>query len=204
MSLPENKSNELVPRMSSDEINLLRSYLGIIQGNYWGFGCGGSDFIACRDGKHLTSITSIDSSQEWIDKVKSNDLIKQFVDQEKINFIYVDINGDEKSWGRPKDRSKVVNWSKYSSSIRDSGKLYSLVLIDGRFRVACALNTLYAIDGNSIVLFHDYNDRPHYHCIEEFYEILFSVDSMVVLRRKEVWDQDNVQKLLSKYQYVCE
>jgi len=46
-----------------------------------------------------------------------------------------------------------------------------LVLIDGRFRVACFLHSLLAAEPGTPILFDDYSNRPHYHLVEESYPI---------------------------------
>jgi len=43
-----------------------------------------------------------------------------------------------------------------------------LVLIDGRFRVACFLHSLLNAEPGTRIIFDDYNNRPHYHLVEEF------------------------------------
>ena len=43
-----------------------------------------------------------------------------------------------------------------------------LVLIDGRFRVACFLHSRLAAEAGTPSLFDDYTNRPQYHLVEEF------------------------------------
>ena len=61
-----------------------------------------------------------------------------------------------------------------------------LVLIDGRFRVACALYTWFAVDGAAIVLFDDFFDRPFYHVVLEYYNVLEKAGRLAVLQKKLV------------------
>jgi hypothetical protein len=187
--------HELVPRMSQLEIGVLKSYLGLCRGHYYEFGCGGSTYIASLF-PNIQSITSVDSSRKWIH------IVHDQIAHKKVNMIYIDINGNDENWGKPKDKSKICNWPAYSNSIKSTNQLYDLVLIDGRFRVACALNTLSMIHPSSIVLIHDYNDRAYYHVIEQFYEILTKVDSMVVLKKKAKYDMFLVQSILKKYSLI--
>ncbi|MAO75600.1 MAG: hypothetical protein CL699_04770, partial [Chloroflexi bacterium] len=56
----------------------------------------------------------------------------------------------------------------YTSSIWNRAEKPDVVLIDGRFRVACFLKSLLHAPPNTVILFDDYINRPHYHVVEEF------------------------------------
>jgi hypothetical protein len=69
----------------------------------------------------------------------------------------------------------------------NGGEFYDLVLIDGRFRVACALRTISeAVKRNTSIriLVDDYLDelepRPHYHVIEQYAPMTSSAGRMAV------------------------
>lgn len=59
-------------------------------------------------------------------------------------------------------------------------------LVDGRFRVACALKLLGALDHNNHVVFvHDFfHHREFYRPILEYYDVLEYADSLIALHRK--------------------
>jgi hypothetical protein len=59
-------------------------------------------------------------------------------------------------------------------------------LIDGRFRVACALKAFSVISDTCVVLFDDFLNRPQYHIVLEFYEVVEQTTEkvMAVLRKK--------------------
>jgi len=44
-----------------------------------------------------------------------------------------------------------------------------IILIDGRFRVACGLDIFSKIRNNTLVFIHDYNNRKKYHILEKYY-----------------------------------
>jgi hypothetical protein len=79
--------------------------------------------------------------------------------------------GATKAWGYPEDRSRITRWPSYGSSIwgrlHEDGVNPDLVLIDGRFRVACLCCTLLHAAPGTIVLFDDYGKREHYHQVEQ-------------------------------------
>jgi hypothetical protein len=178
--------------MSAGEIALLTRSLQQVRGAYFEFGCGGSTTLATMC-PNLTSITSVDSSPLWIYKVKKATASASM----PINMIYVDINADNYNWGKPKDRSKVNNWPLYSRAIQGNTPplrtpldaqtsiptKFSAILVDGRFRVACALHALDYLDDKGILLVHDYTNRPQYHVIEQFYHKIGGVETLAVFQK---------------------
>merc|ERR1712061_82051 len=56
-----------------------------------------------------------------------------------------------------------------------------LALVNGRFRVASALKLLHYAD---VVMFEDFFDRPAYHDVLPYYDILGGSGGLAVLRKK--------------------
>ncbi len=61
-----------------------------------------------------------------------------------------------------------------------------VVLIDGRFPVACCLKCYDILSDDSVILFDDFLNRPQYHVVLDFFEIVEqTVDKrMVVLKKR--------------------
>eukprot|EP01032_Pedospumella_encystans_P018964 gene18964-21574_t len=125
--------------MTVREVALFERYLAKAS-NYFEFGCGGSTILACKVGQSELSVTSVDSSQQWIDTVKSNEYVvakdkKGLAQMSTINI------GPVGSWGYPTENVEASQgaWYLYSHAISMTDKKYDLVLVDGRFRVACLL-----------------------------------------------------------------
>jgi len=190
----------LKPAMTDNEIRFLESYFGKCS-HYFEFGCGGSTYNACKH-SNIQTIESVESSQQWINKLSSNPLISS--SKNKIQFHYIDINADNNKFGRPKDSSKKQNWALYSRQINKTPKKYDLVLIDGRFRVACALHTLDSIDPSGIVLIHDYTNRPYYYIVEKFYNRVAVVEKLCAFQKKPAYDQKLLKQLIAKYEHICD
>ncbi|CAG9464321.1 unnamed protein product [Pedinophyceae sp. YPF-701] len=57
-----------------------------------------------------------------------------------------------------------------------------VVLVDGRFRVACALYALQHLAADGTVFVHDWPGRPHYHALLDWYELVGSAGEMVALK----------------------
>jgi hypothetical protein len=85
--------------------------------------------------------------------------------------VFVNI-GQTKEWGHPIDKSNQINWYEYSIKpwqILNNANIYpDLILIDGRFRVACMLATMASISKPTRIIFDDYVGRPYKNIIEKF------------------------------------
>ena len=86
----------------------------------------------------------------------------------KINWINL---GDLENWGRPKSYEYRDHFIDYVSNVWNFNQKADVILIDGRFRVACFFYSLLNAKINSIIIFDDYIYRPHYHIAEEILPI---------------------------------
>lgn len=77
--------------------------------------------------------------------------------------------GPTKAWGAPKSEASFRLWPGYPNSVWERADFQApdIVLIDGRFRLACLLTTLLRITKATVVLVDDYRKRPAYHTIED-------------------------------------
>ena len=78
------------------------------------------------------------------------------------------------------------------------------MLIDGRFRVACALATIMNCKKSTKIMIHDYTFRQYYHILEEFLDIVETIDTLVVFKIKNNVDMKKVEELYNEYKYVKE
>lgn len=76
--------------------------------------------------------------------------------------------GPTRSWGYPADETTFRLWPAYAQDIWDHRDFLhpDVVLIDGRFRLACLLITALRITRPVTALVDDYIDRPSYHAAE--------------------------------------
>jgi len=164
--------------------------------SYVEFGCGGSTLLASK----LVSgaVTSVDSSKKWLKRVRAES--RKNADCLPPKLIHVDI-GRIGKWGRPIDRSTIDRWPEYSSGIwnvpgtRDA----DLYLVDGRFRVACFMQTLLHCKPDALVLFHDYICRPKYHVVEAFARPVFACGTLCGFVRRSDFDQTCAGATLQRY-----
>jgi len=189
--------------MSGNEIKFFKQCLEQCQSSYFEWGCGGSTCAAC-DYRNIHKVISVESSLQWIGKVMNVPAIASAIRAGGVNFIYIDINADETNYGRPKDTSKRANWPQYSRAIKRNLNKYGLILIDGRFRVACALHALDHIEANGLMLVHDYTNRPHYHCIEQFYDKVAAYGTLTAFKKKSEYDHTQLLALIKKYELICD
>lgn len=145
------------------------------------FGCGGSTLVAARQ---VQRIVSVDSDPLWLAKVHAE------IAREAVEFtpVHIDI-GPVGEWGYPADESRLRDWPRYHTRIwQRMGGSPDAVLIDGRFRVACLLQAIIHCKPDCVFLFHDFNDRPHYHRVLRHVDVLTRVDTLAVLRAKQQVD----------------
>ena len=144
-----------------DGDNLLFKSLAKKASIYAEYGCGHSTFWVSNNTQ--IKIISVDSSKIWIEKIKG--IVK---DQQEIIFQWIDC-GELGEWGRPKTYEKRENFQNYINAIWQYPSFKpDLILIDGRFRVACFLASLLNSNPGTKIIFDDYFDRPYYHVVEEF------------------------------------
>jgi hypothetical protein len=150
----------------------------------------------------LNTITSVESSETFVnDHLKSNPAIASALTSGKLSFHLVDI-GEIDQWGFPKDKSKIHLWPNYSLSIFSQKKDYDLVLVDGRFRVACTLNCILNLPDDCAILIHDFWNRLEYHEVLRFLKTVKQTDSLGVFKKKDVIEPKQVQSLIKAHQYL--
>lgn len=155
-----------VPHMEEEGISLFKMHLEKTMA-YLEYGSGGSTVLAAEMG--VKQIHSIDSDAGFLAAVQEK--IAETGSPSSVIAYPVDI-GRTKEWGQPDEPTAANRWPRYC--VAAWGKLLSegiqpdLILIDGRFRVACFLASLLLAKPGTIILFDDYFDRPNYHVVEKY------------------------------------
>jgi len=157
---------------------------------YFEIGSGGSTFHAALNG--VEKIVSVESDREWHELLKSKIPPECNVDFQLVDFY------THNNWGNPGKNSTFKDWIKYSRSYK---KEYNadMILIDGRFRVACALNVLKHIDKFTYVYIHDFVNRPYYHVVLDYYEMVDKADTLVKLRKIK----EAPQNIIDEYERIA-
>lgn len=174
--------------MTEKEIDMLNRYLSTTR-RYFEWGSGDSTYLAQESG--VKEIYSVESDFKYFMKVREK------CPAACIN--YVDICADNSSFGYPKTEIKKHNWPAYYQFIKIIKYPIDLILIDGRFRVLCALNAWEHIDGMTTVLIHDYIYRKYYHDTEKVFDITDSNGTLFAFRKKTDVDSFDISKLFALY-----
>jgi hypothetical protein len=154
--------------MSESEITMIRKYLynepqtkTMLE-----WGCGGSTLYFSNFTKHYFSVEH--------DLVWAETVAKEIVSRGRRNICLNYI-------------PNVNNFYKYIKYPKRMNLMWDFVLIDGRFRTACAMSILKYITPLTKVFFHDFPARDYYHHILEYYNIIEQVttgQTLAVLEKK--------------------
>ena len=141
-------------------------------------------------------ILSVDTSMEWINDVKSK---INSSDRAEIDWVDLGQLGD---WGRPATYKKRKYFFNYIHSIWSKEDKPELVLIDGRFRVACFLFSLISASAGTKIIFDDYVNRKHYHVIEEFVQPIETYCRQALFIVPKELDIKNIKKTIEQFTHV--
>lgn len=174
---------------------------------YLEFGTGGSTFTAAKIG---VEFIAIDSDRDFLDAVRTKIADGGFANPTTQTYLHADI-------GKTGARGRPLHWKKASPERLDLFRRYSdlptpcfkggtapdLVLVDGRFRVACALKTLRALQGSEgwTLAVDDYVPRRSYHVIAEFAEVdEYVADRIAVFRSTKKFSSDEIDLRIREFE----
>ena len=166
---------------------------------YFEYGSGGSTYQASIR-TNLQKIYSVESDILWHSKLK-----QLIPNNDKIDFIYNEMEAPPNNLGYPGKTSTPIQRKNYSDKIllleKHKQKQIDLVLIDGRFRVACCLKCFGAVNDSCFIAFDDFFNRPHYHIVLDYYDIVEQTNDnrMVILKKKQDISTIDVN-LIQKYE----
>lgn len=184
----EATASTLQPAMTDAEVGVVRECFSkaasVVE-----FGSGGSTVLAAGS-PSLRRIWSVESDPRWIARLREEACIVAAERAGRLHLQAVDI-GPVRDYGYPIDDSRRAAWPRYYESVWDDPAACEadLVLIDGRFRVASALEAVARGRPHAVLLFHDFWNRTHYHPVLAFTDWLGSCDSLAILRRKPSFDR---------------
>jgi hypothetical protein len=150
---------------------------------YFEYGSGGSTYQA-NIRNNIVKIYSVESDKTWLNKLNEQ------IQSNKIVFLYNEMDTLPNTLGNPGPKSNKTQWINYSNQIRNLSKdeqsKIDLLMIDGRFRVACCLNCFDIISSDCLIAFDDFLNRKQYHIILDYYDIIEKTNNnrMVILKKK--------------------
>jgi hypothetical protein len=170
--------------------------------NYLEYGSGGSTILANR---LVNTLVSVDSDAGFLADVRRK--LAEEGRRAMARLIHVNI-GLTYDWGMPvftkPTRRRVRRWEDYPTApwryLRSIGQQPDLILVNGRFRVACVLESLLSLSplSNTQILLDDYAERPHYQAVERFAD-LEMVGRMAVLRPRRLIDRIQIRRMVRQY-----
>jgi hypothetical protein len=129
------------------------------------YGSGGSTALAA--GMAGKTVFSVESDRRFFRQMRR--WFAQNPPLAALHLSWVDV-GDTKAWGRPRDEAAWRRYPDYALSVWERRDFVhpDVVLIDGRFRVACLIATALMATRPVTVLFDDYIRRERYRIAEDF------------------------------------
>ncbi|WP_371742078.1 hypothetical protein [Citreicella sp. C3M06] len=131
------------------------------------YGSGGSTVLAAEQpGK---TVISVESDRGWAQMMRNWFAQTPPASGAQVDIIWADI-GETREWGHPASDSDWRRWPRYPLEVWGLPEFRQpdVVLVDGRFRVGCALATAFLSEAPLVLLFDDYAGRQHYHKVEQF------------------------------------
>lgn len=129
------------------------------------YGSGGSTCLAAEMlGK---TVYSVESDKAWCAGLEQ--WFAENPPQSTVHLHLADI-GPTGKWGKPAGEKHWRRFARYPYSVWERADFVhpDVVLVDGRFRAACFLATLFSITRPITLLFDDYAERLAYHDVEIF------------------------------------
>lgn len=137
---------------------------------YLEFGSGASSVLAVKQG---VAFTSVETDPHYLKAVRAKIDAAGVGDASSQLFIHADI-GLTEHWGAPLFKSptpaRLARWRAYPEAPwREGAEKPDFVLVDARFRVACALTSIKHLgEGDWELWLDDYQGREHYRIVERF------------------------------------
>lgn len=190
------------PHLSTNDTTMFYKYLDTIK-VYFEYGSGGSTYQASIR-PNICKIYSVESDIVWQNKVKQ---VTRFQESHKdIIHIFNEMDTQQNNWGYPGTNATNIQKINYSNHItkltKDQQLEIDLVLIDGRFRVACCLKCFDVIRNNCLIAFDDFLNRKHYHIVLDYFDIVEQTsDNMMVILKKKL-NVSVPHELIANYELV--
>ena len=90
----------------------------------------------------------------------------------------------------------------YISVVCQFNNIADVILIDGRFRVACFLYCLLKSKPGSVKICDDYTNRSYYHIVEEIIPFFDVYGRQAAFKVPKKFNNNEANKLLDKFIYV--
>jgi hypothetical protein len=187
--------------MHEEEVKFLLEQ-ALCSQNYFEWGTGGSTLLAALT-PTIRTIVSVDALQMWQNATR--DKIAAFAPSRQVQFVYVDIDADPHRWSYPIQRNGEFKmrafFPSYSRAInRWPANSFDLVLVDGRFRVACALRAWFFMDPDARLFMHDC-ERTLYDKIRGAFILVEQRQRLCLYRKNLAMTEAQVLALATEFEF---
>jgi hypothetical protein len=162
--------------------------------SYAEYGVGNSTLYV--DEQQSCRVKSAETDVMWVKKISS-------ATSDNVQVVHIDL-GDVGSWGRPTSYERASEFTEYFEVPFSDGFAPDVVLVDGRFRVACFLTALLSASPGTIIIFDDYVTRPQYHVVEKIVQPAETHGRQARFVRPTLIETSKAQSLLTKFMYVMD
>lgn len=177
------------------DISLFKKYVHTTT-CYFEYGSGGSTYYVANL-PNVQKVYSVENDIEWANKVENN------VKNDKLTLFRIKMPIYKNRFGTPTNEATKEMFLDYISSFskltNEEQKQIDLIMIDGRFRVACCLHVLTIINDNQTIMFDDFLNRNYYHVVLKYCDIIEKGSTMIILRKKKTIDYTELQSDFVKY-----
>jgi hypothetical protein len=177
---------------------------------YLEYGSGGSTYLAAQLG---LSFICVDSDKYFLESVK-NKIKKNGLYNDKLQIFkhaYIGLTGP---WGKPvcfkkPSEARLKLFASYSEPPEAClSKTFTpdLILVDGRFRVACALKIIKLLrkSTNWTLIVDDYTIRPQYKILENFGMLNQHIGRMAIFSCKTDLNDIELESMIKKYELISD
>jgi len=142
------------------------------------FGCGGSTALLLDAG--VEALLSVDSDAAWLGRVAGQHTAAMA--QGRLRQWHAQI-GPVGEWGWPlRPPGPLEGWLYWGAPWSDMAQV-DVVLVDGRFRIACALAAHGRLAAEGVLAIHDFWPRRAYQdALKPFFHVIGSAGSMALMQ----------------------
>ena len=170
------------------------------------YGSGGSTIYMLSKGKTVFSVESNEAFYKYMNTIS---LVKKALNQ-KLFFFFANL-GNTNEWGRPMANGEQQSSANYYASVWDridpSLCKVDAVFIDGRYRVACCLYTVFKLLRfewtDTKVVIHDFWRRQHYHVVLEFLDEVASAKDLAVFQIKRNVNTAKLRAIIEQHELAA-
>ncbi len=158
--------------LGRNELLYIKELYGKLGGTILEYGSGGSTILALQENPS-NNIISVETDSSWLCRLTSDIYDKGY--QNRFYPVHVDI-GATGLWGHPDfvkegltvpRMQKLLNYTTAPwKAIESKEQVPAVIMIDGRFRVACFVSACAFIGADTTIIIDDYQDRTYYSLVE--------------------------------------